>query len=243
MDIDAAAAPKADIKEMEELLLLVGELEGEVQRQRERADEAAVRLAQLERSGASNTNHATVQQLSQQAGLIARAVMEADESRSELQAQQLAKQQLVHELVDERTLRQRADATVTSLRAECDSLQTEVDDGLRQLRQLQQQLTSERASYQDNYARTAELSEAHTDAIRRVAELTARHTELESQLAIECTRHAQARTEVETTSASLQAQLATAQAANERLRELADEHQRQTQQLGRECARLQAAEQ
>ena len=113
------------IEEREELFMLIGELETEVERQRQRADDAVSKLAQSEQ--AAQPHHATVQQLSQQAGLIARAVMEADDIRSELQAQQLAKQQLAAELADERTLRQRADASVNSLRAECDNVNAELD--------------------------------------------------------------------------------------------------------------------
>lgn len=229
------------MEEREELFMLIGELESEVERQRQRADDAVSKLAQQTEQTAHP--HATMQQLSQQAGLIARAVMEADDCRSELQTQQLAKQQLAEELADERMLRQRAEATVKNLRAEMDNLHVEIDSLSAEVRQLQQQLTSERASHQDNYAMTAELSTAHTSASQRVAVLSTTCAKLESQLAVECTRHAQARTEIETVTASLQAQLATAQTANERLRELADEHQRQTQQLGRECAKLRVAEQ
>jgi hypothetical protein len=232
---------EAPLEEREELFMLIGELESEVERQRQRADDAVSKLAH--QTEQTDHPHATVQQLSQQAGLIARAVMEADDSRSELQTQQLAKQQLAEELADERMLRQRAEAIVKNLRAEGDNLRAEIDSTRAEMRQLQQQLTSERASHQDNYAMAAELSAAHTDASQRVAVLSTSCAELESQLAVECTRHAQAKTEVETVTASLQAQLATAQTANERLRELADEHQRQTQQLGRECAKLRATEQ
>ena len=169
------------------------------------------------------------------------SVMQRLSERLEVAA--AAEQQLAEELADERMRRQRAEATVKNLRAEGDNLRAEIDSTRAEMRQLQQQLTSERASHQDNYAMAAELSAAHTDASQRVAVLSTSCAELESQLAVECTRHAQAKTEVETVTASLQAQLATAQTANERLRELADEHQRQTQQLGRECAKLRATEQ
>lgn len=240
MQVQAKEAPS--MQEREELFLLIGELESEVERERQRAEDALSKLTQTEQA-AQQPSNTTVQQLSQQAGLIARAVMEADASRSELQAQQLAKQQLAEELDHQRTLRQQADTTLKSLRAECDSMHTDMDSLRAETRQLQQQLISERASHQENYAMMAELSAAHSDAKRRVAELSTSNTELASQLAVECTRHAQARTEIETVTASLQAQLATVQTGNERLRELADEHQRQTQQLGRECAKLQTTEQ
>lgn len=240
----AAAALAENLTDNEELFMLIGELESEVARERQRADGAVQRAAAQSERHAADAPAAdrTIQQLSQQAGLIARAVMEADESRSELHTQQLAKQQLAEQLLDERKLRLRAEASVVELRAEVDSTRTEVEEGLTAQRHLQQQLDSERVAHEQNYAVNAELTEAHVEARRRVGELGASHTQLTSQLVVERTRHAQASTEVETVSASLQAQLATAQAANERLRELTDEHQRQTQQLARGCAKLHAAD-
>ena len=234
-----AAGADESLTDNEELFMLIGELESDVAREKQRADEA-VRRAAAQSDFAAQAH--TIQQLSQQAGLIARAVMEADESRSELHTQQLAKQQLAEQLLDERKLRLRAEASAVELRAEVDAMRTEVEEELTAQRQLQQQLDCERAAHEQSYAVNAELTEAHVAARRRVEELGASHTQLASQLAVERTRHAQAKTEVETISASLQAQLATAQSANERLRELTDEHQRQTQQLARECAKLHAAD-
>jgi len=209
--------------EADELFLLIGELEHDLAQER-RARAADAERAAAER--ASQPQAQTVAQLAQQAGLIARSVMEADEARSELRALQLAKQALAEELREERSLRQRADADVAELRARA-------DESLAMQRQLGQELLSERSVH--DVARETLL-----DNSADLAELKASRLQLESQLAKEQVRHAEARSAVETQGAAAQAELASVRAANERLQQLADEHQHQSQLLRHEVERLQA---
>ena len=211
-----AGEEERPLGEADELFLLIGELEHDL------AQERRARAAER----ASQPQAQTVAQLAQQAGLIARSVMEADEARSELRALQLAKQALAEELREERSLRQRADADVAELRARA-------DESLAMQRQLGQELLSERSVH--DVARETLL-----DNSADLAELKASRLQLESQLAIEQARHAEARSAVETQGAAAQAELASVRAANERLQQLADEHQHQSQLLRHEVERLQA---
>ena len=217
------AEEERPLGEADELFLLIGQLEHDLAQER-RARAADAERAAAER--ASQPQAQTVAQLAQQAGLIARSVMEADEARTELRALQVAKQALAEELREERSLRQRADADVAELRARA-------DESLAMQRQLGQELLSERSVH--DVAR-----ETLQDNSADLAELKASRLQLESQLAIEQARHAEARSAVETQGAAAQAELASVRAANERLQQLADEHQHQSQLLRHEVERLQA---